>query len=177
MVRIAKDFPIPGGPTAIHLESPTGTIRMTRPREVIAELEGIEARHLRSARQRMVHDVHDITAKQNVNAVNSLFTRRPMNEWLQDAARKPAPRKICGDIWVEGELAIGFGGTGEGKTAFGVQVGNDNATGKSSTGLAVESSQGVLYIDFELSDSQQLRRYAEEQRNGDGRVWYVNVFQ
>jgi hypothetical protein len=101
-----------------------------------------------------------------------------MNEWLHDAALRPVPKKLCGEVWFEGELTIFFGSTGEGKTAFALQVGNDIASGRSSTGLELESSsQLVLYVDFELSDTQLVRRYAVEHRNGDGSGNYVDVYR
>lgn len=106
-----------------------------------------------------------------------LFTRRSMTEWLTQAADKPVPLRLFGNFISEGELSILFGDTGEGKSALAVQVGNDIASGYSSTGLAVEASRGVLYFDFELSDVQQLRRYAEEHINGDGRKTFLNVHE
>ena len=124
--------------------------------------------------------VHAVHASGDVNTVNTrtgLFTVRSQKEWLSAAALRPVPRKLCGDVWSQGELTICFGSTGEGKTAFAVQVGNDIAAGRSSNGLTMEAdAQPVLYVDFELSDSQQLRRYAVEQRNGDGLLHYVEVY-
>jgi RecA-family ATPase len=74
-------------------------------------------------------------------------------------------------------VAILFGNTGEGKTAFSVQVGNDIAAGRSSHGLEVEApSQNVFYLDFELSDTQQLRRYSIQEAKGDGRFYYGEIF-
>jgi hypothetical protein len=115
-----------------------------------------------------VHSVHSVQGVNSVNIGVGLFQRRPMNEWLKDAASKPIPRKLCGDFWAEGELAILFGSTGDGKTAFAVQCGNDIACGTSSNGLELDAeAQGVLYFDFELSDSQQLRRYADDPGDTD----------
>lgn len=106
-----------------------------------------------------------------------LFTRRPWCEAMKEAARRPMPRKLIGDLLCEGELAILFGGTGEGKTALAVQAGNDIASGQSSTGLVVEAEpQSVEYFDFELSDTQQTRRYSKEFSNGDGKTYFTDLF-
>jgi predicted ATP-dependent serine protease len=114
---------------------------------------------------------------QQVEPAPKLFTRRGWGDVMNDAAQRPMPRKLIGDLLCEGELAILFGGTGDGKTAFAVHVGNDIASGRSTTGLDLETDpEPVLYFDFELSDTQQARRYSEEHRNGDGRVHFTNLF-
>jgi hypothetical protein len=143
---------------------------------VAREAEKLDNEKHRAAR--VVHAVHDTGSMNTMNTSAGLFTSRPMAAWLSDASKKPVPRKLCGDVWAEGELAIFFGSTGDGKTAFAVQIADDITKGRSSTGLAMEAAcQSVLYIDFELSDCQQLRRYAVEQRNGDGCLYYGNVYQ
>lgn len=107
-----------------------------------------------------------------------LFTRRAWGEAMKEAAKRPMPRKLIGDLLCEGELAILFGGTGEGKTALAVQAGNDIASAHSSTGLVVETEpQCVSYFDFELSDTQHTRRYSNEFSNGDGKTYFTDVFQ
>lgn len=106
-----------------------------------------------------------------------LFTRRNMLEVTKQAAQRPMPRKLIDDLLLEGELAIVFGGTGEGKTGFAVHCGNDIASGKSTTGLEIGAGpQPVLYFDFELSDTQHARRYSVEFRNGDGQTYFTDLF-
>jgi archaellum biogenesis ATPase FlaH len=143
---------------------------------IACESEKLDDEKHRTARA--VHAVHDAGRMNTVNTNAGLFTCRPMRAWLSDASKKPVPRKLCGDVWAEGELVIFFGSTGDGKTAFAVQIADDITKGTSSTGLAMDATcQSVLYIDFELSDCQQLRRYAVEQRNGDGCLYYGNVYE
>jgi hypothetical protein len=114
---------------------------------------------------------------QQVEPSPKLFSRREWDEAMQEAAQRPMPRKLIGDLLCEGELSILFGGTGEGKTALAVQCGNDIASGRGSTGLELETDpQSVLYFDFELSDTQHARRYSIEHRNGDGQVHFTNLF-
>ena len=43
-----------------------------------------------------------------------------------------------------------------------MQIANDIASGKSTTGLNLELSGRVDYFDFELSDVQHLQRYTNE---------------
>lgn len=155
-----------------------------RPQLVSDLLAEDEERRLRTARQHAaqdasgIHAVHDTGSVSTLNGNAGLFTCRPMTAWLSDASKKPVPRQLCGDFWVEGELVIFFGSTGEGKTAFAVQIADGITKGKRSTGLATDAAcQSVLYIDFELSDCQQLRRYAIEQRKSDGSLYYDSVYE
>ncbi len=83
-----------------------------------------------------------------------------MNAWLEDASQRPPALQLAGELWREGEIALLFGSTGDGKTAFAVQIANDIATGISTTALKVEACGRVLYFDFELSDAQHLSRYS-----------------
>ena len=140
------------------------------PQAVTHELQKLDEMEHRRARNNvaplMVGDRFD---QQPKGSDAKLFTRRVWGEVMEEAALRPMPRKLAGDLLCEGELAILFGGTGEGKTALAVQAGNDVASGQSTTGLELETDpQPVLYFDFELSDTQQARRYAIEHRNGDG---------
>jgi replicative DNA helicase len=101
-----------------------------------------------------------------------LFTERSMGEWLASAALKPVPRRLFGEFWAEGELAIFFGDTGGGKSALAMQEAESICTGKSIAGFAMEAApQSVLYFDFELTEMQLQKRYAVEQR-ADDRLWY-----
>lgn len=130
------------------------------------------------AKLRPVH-VHDPEQReQNTNkreqGVNkSLFTGKPFSEWLDGASQRPVPKQLCGDLWFEGEFAFLFASTGVGKTAFAVQVANQIAGGQSFSGFPVTADpQPVGYFDFELSDAQQLGRYAVAR---DG--YYHNAFE
>lgn len=101
-----------------------------------------------------------------------LFTERGMGEWLASAATKPVPRRLFGEFWAEGELAILFADTGAGKSALAMQEADSICTGNSIAGFAMEAApQSILYFDFELTEMQLQKRYAVEQR-ADGRLWY-----
>ena len=148
------------------------------PQAVTHELQKLDEMEHRRARNNvaplMVGDRFD----QQVEPAPKLFTCRPWGEVMEEASRRPVPKKFAGDVWGEGELAILFAETGCGKTALAVQFGNDIASGESTTGLAVETeTQLVAYDDQELTDTQQVRRYADEYRNGDGQKHLTNLFQ
>ena len=114
---------------------------------------------------------------QQVEPMPRLFKRRIMVEAMKEAAQRPMPLKLAGDLWSEGELVLLFAESGVGKTAFATQIANDIAGSQSTTGLTVETeAQRVLDYDMELSDIQQLQRYADIERNGDGRRHFTNLY-
>src|SRR5215470_17051436 len=115
------------------------------------------ARH-RAARA--VRPVRPLEHPEQGEHSNRLFIGRLMNEWLAEASLRPAKQQLAGELWREGELVLSYGSTGEGKTGLAMQIANDNATGRSTTTLAVGDPAKELYFDFELSDSQHLSRYS-----------------
>lgn len=115
---------------------------------------------------RTVRGVRGEEHPEHYEHANRLFTSKPMRQCLIEASARPRSTRLCDAFWQDGELALFFGSTGDGKTAFAMQVANDIASGQSSTGLAVETdSQAVNFFDFELSDSQQLSRYSDDSRS------------
>jgi hypothetical protein len=88
-----------------------------------------------------------------------------MNEWLKGASSRPKPMPLFGPFWTSGEIALVFGDTGLGKTILAMQIANDIANGKSTTGLELGLSGRVDYFDFELSDVQHFGRYSNEDRS------------
>jgi RecA-family ATPase len=101
------------------------------------------------------------------------FIGKPANKWLEAAAQKPMPKKLFGDLWVEGELCVLFAPTNAGKSVLAVQIADCITKGMSWAELHVQSAvQKVLYFDFELSDRQFAKRYSQEQ---DGR--YCDLYQ
>ena len=91
-----------------------------------------------------------------------LFVCKSMNEWLKSASSRPKPKPLFGPFWTSGEIALLFGDTGLGKTILAMQIANDIASGKTTTGLELELSGRVDYFDFELSDVQHMQRYGSE---------------
>jgi hypothetical protein len=117
------------------------------------------------------------SALPNKDEFISAFIAKPANEWLKDAATRPTPKKLCGELWYEGETCIFYADTGAGKSLMAVQIGEAIATGgnysnptsltEMQTALYVETEpQKVLYFDFELSDKQFELRYSEKGENG-----------
>ncbi len=105
-----------------------------------------------------------------------LFTEHSMSEWLASAELKPVPRRLFGEFWAEGELAILFADTGAGKSALATQMAQSIATGIPINGFPMEATpQLILYFDFELTDMQLQKRYAIEQRT-EQRVWYAGHY-
>lgn len=103
---------------------------------------------------------------------NNPFNVRPANEWLQHAATKPIPRKLFGDLWIEGELSVLFAPTNAGKSIFAVQIADCITKGISWGPIRCQAeTQPVILFDFELPDRKFTRRYSEEK---DGK--YINLY-
>jgi hypothetical protein len=133
--------------------------------DVDALCELVEAAPLFSPSSVRVHTPNTANTandREHVNDGNGVFVGEPMSEWLRQAATQKKPNRLAGEFWREGELVLGFGTTGEGKTAAAVQIANDIARGYTSTGLEVEiEASKDLYFDFELSAAQHLSRYSD----------------
>jgi DNA replication protein DnaC len=84
---------------------------------------------------------------------SNLFYIRKANDWLEEARLLPEPKYLYDNLWVEGETAFLFGGTGTGKSLLAVQIGKH-----------ISESQPVLYFDFELSNLQFANRYFAEDK-------------
>jgi AAA domain-containing protein/helix-turn-helix protein len=142
---------------------------MSMPREIASELSKIGATRHRVARNtavRAVRTVRGVEHPEHPEHSNGLFTSKSMNQCLKEASERPAPTQLCDAFWQDGELALFFGSTGDGKTVFGMQLANDIANGRTSTGLANGNDPCLVnYFDFELSDAQHLSRYSEGGRN------------
>jgi hypothetical protein len=90
----------------------------------------------------------------------SIFDSRPASDWV--AAEDPPARRLFGDLWREGELAILFADTGVGKSILAVQIADGLTRGLQFPPLENESEpQRVLYLDFELSGRQFAERYSQ----------------
>lgn len=96
----------------------------------------------------------------------SLFKTQSVNEWIDEAKKRPAPKMLFGKFWYEGELCIMFADTGKNKTTLAVQIGDSLTTAIQIAVFTLEAAkQKILYLDFELSDKQFEARYSI--REGD----------
>ena len=108
---------------------------------------------------------------------SGLLVAATVNEVIQRARKQPMPRKLFGDMWMEGELCILFADTGKGKSILAVQIADAITKGTSVGPLEMSAGKkSVLYLDFELSDKQVEMRYAEEPEKGGGRLVNHYVF-
>src|SRR6476661_2951905 len=90
-----------------------------------------------------------------------LLRSRPAAEWFSESANDPPPRRLLGDLWLEGELCVLFGDTGRGKSVFATQVADAIARGAAVPPFAAEvPPQKVLYFDFEMTTAQFAARYS-----------------
>lgn len=73
------------------------------------------------------------------------------------------PRKLFGDLWREGELALLFGGPGTGKTVLSTQIIESIARGREIVGFDMKiSGSRVLYVDMAHSQTQFRMRYTHD---------------
>ncbi|WP_018478137.1 AAA family ATPase [Pontibacter roseus] len=96
-----------------------------------------------------------------VSENNGLFSIRTANRWIEQAKKRPIPRKLFDVFFHEGEICILFADTNLGKSILAVQIGNSISTGEHILGFRLEApKQKILYFDFELSDKQFEVRYS-----------------
>ena len=82
-----------------------------------------------------------------------MFTVKPFNKVLEDAVKKGELEHLYDEFWFEGETCCLFGDSNVGKSILAVQIARDIAN----------KGKKVLYFDFELSESQILRRYSDSE--------------
>lgn len=106
-------------------------------------------------------DTEKLLTNEPEQETNNLFKTQPANKWIEDAKKRPIPKMLFSEFWLEGELCILFADTNLGKSILAVQIGDSISKGKVIQGFKLEtSSQKVLYFDFELSDKQFEARYS-----------------
>jgi hypothetical protein len=90
-----------------------------------------------------------------------MFTIENGNRWLELARREPEAKMLFGELWHQGELCMLFADTNIGKSVLAVQLGESIARGQSIAPFTCQAPPArVLYIDFELSQSQFGLRYS-----------------
>jgi archaellum biogenesis ATPase FlaH len=96
---------------------------------------------------------------------NGLITR-PASERLNSAKSKPPIAPLFDDFWFSGELTFLFGSTNVGKTILAVQLLDAISMGAKIQGFdGPQTPMKVCLFDFELSESQFLKRYSDENGN------------
>jgi len=83
-----------------------------------------------------------------------------MQSVIEDGKKKPPIHRLWGDFWWENELVFLFADSGIGKSILATQIAYEIANGESECVDIETEPQKVLYFDFELSDRQLARRYA-----------------
>jgi predicted ATP-dependent serine protease len=92
-----------------------------------------------------------------------LLLVRSANQCIENAMRQAIPRKLCGELWFEGEVCILFADTNVGKSILAVQIADNISRGIREGVFHSEApAQYILYLDFELSDKQFEKRYSLE---------------
>lgn len=91
------------------------------------------------------------------------FVIQTANESTRAEKNEPAPKMLFGELWLEGELAIMFGGTGTGKSVLATQIAESIARGRAIEPMKMDARpQKVLYLDFKLTAKQREMRYTED---------------
>lgn len=104
----------------------------------------------------------------NPNPKSALFIIKGANEWIDIASRLEKPKKLFGNFWKKGEVAILFSGTGLGKSILSVQIADSISRGEPILGLELEDEkQTVLYFDLEVSEMQ----FRERNSNNNGEAY------
>jgi hypothetical protein len=99
---------------------------------------------------------------QHLTSDVSVLDIKPANEWLAQEKHKPAPQKLFGDFWLQGELCILFADTNIGKSILAVQLADSISKQQHINGFELEAKAcPVLYVDFELSSKQFEARYSD----------------
>ncbi|WP_051720027.1 AAA family ATPase [Anditalea andensis] len=90
------------------------------------------------------------------------------NEWIEEAKKKPIPKKIFGPFWYQEELCILFADTNQGKSLLAVQIIDSITKGSPTLGLEMELKPSkVIFFDLELTSKQFEMRYAQHDRQND----------
>ena len=94
---------------------------------------------------------------------DEVFDIRSANDWINEARAVGEPKMLFGEMWLEGELAVMFGGSGMGKSLLAMQIAESIARGRAVEPFEMTAAaQNVLYLDVELTAKQFQMRYATE---------------
>ena len=96
----------------------------------------------------------------------NVLAGKSFRDALKSAARKRRPRPLYRSMWYEGQIAMLFADTNQGKTILATQIAVDLA----------RQGRRVLYCDFEMTEEQQLLRMSREVV-GEERERYLTMFE
>lgn len=95
------------------------------------------------------------------------------NQWIAEAKKLAALKKLCGSLWFEGEICILYASSNQGKTIWAIQIAQSISSGRPLPGFILEAAaQLVALFDFEMSTRQFHIRYCEE--GGESFQWSDN---
>jgi hypothetical protein len=111
------------------------------------------------------HHAHPVASPPQTQKLPGLITRTA-SERLNSAKSKPPVTPLFDVFWLKGELAFLFGSANVGKSILAVQIADAIAKGAKIQGFdGPQEPMKVGYFDFELSESQFLKRYSDEKGN------------
>ena len=94
------------------------------------------------------------------------FLEGTVSLWINKAKSKPPFEPLFDVFWGKGELTFLFGSTGIGKSILAFQIADAISKGAKIQGFdGPQTPMKVGYFDFELSDTQLLKRYSDERGN------------
>jgi len=115
--------------------------------------------------QAQAHHAPPVASPPQPQKLPGLITRTA-SERLNSAKSKPPVTPLFDAFWLKGELAFLFGSANVGKSILAVQIADAIAKGvKIQNFDGPQTPMKVGYFDFELSDSQFLKRYSDEKGN------------
>ena len=115
--------------------------------------------------QAQAHHAPPVASPPQPQKLPGLITRTA-SERLNSAKSKPPVTPLFDAFWLKGELAFLFGSANVGKSILAVQIADAIAKGAKIQGFdGPQEPMKVGYFDFELSESQFLKRYSDEKGN------------
>jgi DNA-binding NarL/FixJ family response regulator len=106
------------------------------------------------------------TEIEKTEVVKSCLIVKSVNQWVDEAKRRPIPNMLFDELWYENELCILYADTNVGKSILAVQIAESISAGNPIENFKLEASkQKVLYLDFELSDKQFEKRYSDDYKD------------
>lgn len=109
----------------------------------------------------IVDDIRSEVRKAASTTNSGILTIKTANQTIKDVLERPEPVKLYDELWCEGETCCLYADSNVGKSVFAVQMAD-----------TISRTRPVLYVDFELSEYQFAKRYAD--RNGNMHLFSDN---